>query len=633
MRGWLAVLAVVAALSAPARAEERILDFDSRLEIRRDGSLDVTETIRVNAENVDINRGIYRDFPTRYDGRRGERVKVVFKLVETLRNGKAEPSTVESAGNGVRIRVGDGDVIIPPGEHVYTIRYRTSRQLGYFDDYDELYWNVTGTGWKFPIDRAAATIILPSPARFGERAVYTGAQGASGSAARVVDEAPGRIRFETTTALAPYEGLTVAAAFPKGVVEAPSGARRAGWLLADWAAPLVALFGIAGLGAFLLRMWRRVGRDPPEGTVVPIFAPPDGLSPAAMRYVVGQKLDDRAFAAALVDAAVKGHVRLVVEDDGIFSAAKRRVERLASDGAAPLDPAELAALDALVPAGGTIALDNEKHAYFGASRKALSEHFDKRFAGSAFHRNTGWAFAALGAWFAVLLATAATILVAEGTPEAGLALAAALLFGLAAVIWGLGAKREGAMGCLLKGIPFLLAAIGAMLAFPMLPLALETGRWLPLAIAALGLPFALSAFGWIDAPTKAGRAMLDRIAGFRQYLSITEAERLDRMHAPEDKIETFERYLPYAIALGVENRWAERFSSQLAAAQAAGQSGFAWYSGSHSPWSDSGGFVDSIGSSLSSSISSASTAPGSSSGSGGGGSSGGGGGGGGGGGW
>jgi uncharacterized membrane protein len=107
------------------------------------------------------------------------------------------------------------------------------------------------------------------------------------------------------------------------------------------------------------------------------------------------------------------------------------------------------------------------------------------------------------------------------------------------------------------------------------------------------------------------------------------------MQAPEDSLQLFERYLPYAIALDVENRWADRYTGLLAAAAAApgASQGFAWYSGSSDPWNDTGGFVDSLGSSLTSTISSASTAPGSSSGSGGGGSSGGGGGGGGGGGW
>ncbi len=135
------------------------------------------------------------------------------------------------------------------------------------------------------------------------------------------------------------------------------------------------------------------------------------------------------------------------------------------------------------------------------------------------------------------------------------------------------------------------------------------------------------------APTPEGRTVLDHIAGFKQYLSITETERLDRMTPPADTPEIFEKFLPYAIALGVENRWADRFQSVLAAAAAQGQQGFAWYAGSGDPWSNPGSFVSSVGSSLASTISSASAAPGSSSGSGGGGSSGGGGGGGGGGGW
>ena len=144
----------------------------------------------------------------------------------------------------------------------------------------------------------------------------------------------------------------------------------------------------------------------------------------------------------------------------------------------------------------------------------------------------------------------------------------------------------------------------------------------------------ISAFFWIAAPTREGRAVLDRIAGFKQYLSITERERLDRMTAPADTPEIFERYLPYAIALGVENRWADRFAGVLAAAAAAGPAGFRLVFGEQQPVGQSRPLCQqSVGSSLSSAISSASTAPGSSSGSGGGGSSGGGGGGGGGGGW
>lgn len=228
MRLLTAALAWLALLS-PAAAEERILAFRSDIAVQPDSSLIVTETIDVRAAGNAIRRGIFRDFPTRYQGRHGRQARVGFDLLETRRDGRDEPAATEPMRNGVRVRIGDRDVLIDPGEHRYVIRYRTTRQLGRFEGYDELYWNVTGNGWAFPIDRAEARITLPSPVRFGQRAFYTGPQGANGRQAAVVAEKPGEILFRTTAPLAPYEGLTVAVAFPKGIVaEASSRSRAAG---------------------------------------------------------------------------------------------------------------------------------------------------------------------------------------------------------------------------------------------------------------------------------------------------------------------------------------------------------------------------------------------------------------------
>ncbi len=635
---WLIAALFALAFASPALAEERIRDFQSDIVIAKDGTIDVTETIRVEVENVAINHGIVRELPTKYNGRRGQRVKAGFTLVDTKLDGQLEPNTVATRSNGVAIRIGDKDRIVPVGEHVYTIHYTMTRMLGGFDGFGELYWNVTGNGWAFPIDQASATITLPAAVKFGQRAAYTGSQGESGNAARVSGESPGRISFSTTAPLAARKGLTVAAAFPAGVVDAPSSTTRIGWFLADWAPPLIALGGLAGLIGFLYTIWARVGRDPRAGTVVPIFAPPDGLSPAAMRYVTKQSLDNRGFAAALVDAAVKGHVRLVEDDGGFFGRTKRSIERPTTAAPQALDPVEQDAIDALVAPGETLAMDNENHATFSAANKGLSAAYATRFEGKAFNRNIGWAFAAIAVWLLTVCLTAMVILAVEGVPGSGYFLLPPL--GLAAVIvaWLALPAMSKTMGCIVHGALIVIAGLAVMGTLPIIPMALATGRWLPLLIAGIGLPLALSAFAWIDAPTKDGRSMLDRIAGFKQYLSITERERLDRMQAPEDNLQLFERFLPYAIALEVENRWADRFTSMLAAASAAasasgGAQGFAWYSGSSSPWTDTGGFVGSIGDSLSSAVSSASTAPGSSSGSGGGGFSGGGGGGGGGGGW
>jgi len=621
-------------IAQPAAAEERILGFDSQIAIERDGALDVTETVHVQVENVAINHGIFRDFPTRYDGPGGRRVKVGFRLVSTLLDGQPEPVSVETQSNGVRIRIGSADRIVAPGEHSYTIRYKATRMLGRFNDYDELYWNVTSNGWDFPIDRATATITLPSPARFGQRAAYTGPQGSTESAARVISDEPGSIQFSTTRPLSPREGLTVAVAFPKGIVAEPPASSRLAWFLSDWGPPLIGMAGLGGVLAYLFYAWREAGHDPAAGTVVPIFSPPDDLSPAAMRYIVDQKLDDRGFAAALVDAAVKGHVRLIEEDRGFFKSNERRIERYDFPSAQPLAATEQASLDALLEPNSSLVMDQSKHGYFAAAKKALSDKFGADYEGRLFNRNYGWIGAAVIILMAALWLSAVAVVLAESGGRSPFALFSCAGLAIAALLFH-ARPDKGAGRCLLHALAALIGGAAVVVGFPIVAEALNSGRWLPLAIPMIGLPFVISSFWWMSAPTKEGRAVLDRIAGFKQYLSITERDRLDRMQAPDDSLQLFERYLPYAIALGVENRWADRFTSLLAAAAAApgASQGFAWYSGSSNPWNDTGGFVDSLGSSLASTISSASTAPGSSSGSGGGGSSGGGGGGGGGGGW
>ncbi len=632
LAGAVAALLLLVALPSSARAEERILRFVSDVAVQPDASLIVEETIDVRAEGNRIRRGIYRDFPTRYQGSRGGQHRVGFDLLSVTRDARPEPAAVEPISGGVRIRIGDADTLIGEGEHRYVIRYRTDRQIGRFAEFDELYWNATGTGWGFPIDVAEARITLPSPARFGQRAVYTGAQGATGRGAEVVAERPGEILFRTTAPLAPYEGLTVAVAWPKGVIAEPASQDRARWWLSDYGPLVAGALAFAGLLLFYWIAWHRAGRDPKPGTIVPLFSPPDELSPAAMRYVWKMGADNRAFAAALVDLGVKGHIRLVEESGGWFSGGKTRIERQ-TGVATPLAPAEEAMLRELAMSGETIAMDNENHAKFSAAKKALNEDFKKRFEGKLFHRNVGWALAGLMMFVAALWLTGAAVAAATGaaalTPIAvsfGATLTAALFLLLLNDATNVGR-------CLIAVAAMLFGGLAMVTGVPVLFAALATGWWWPFLAPLLALPLVLSAFWWISAPTREGRAVLDRIAGFRQYLSITEGERLDRMTPHQRTPELFERYLPFAIALGVENRWADRFRDVLAAASVQGSQAFHWYSGSGDPWSNASGFVDNVGSSLASSLGSAATAPGSSSGSGGGGSSGGGGGGGGGGGW
>lgn len=620
---------------------ERILNFVSDVRIEPDGDLEVTETIRLVALNRTINRGILRDFPTSYRDRLGRTTRVGFTVLSVERNGQSEPWETSGLSNGVRIRIGSPDVILPIGEHTYTIRYRTTRQIHYGEDSDELYWNATGTGWTFPIEQAEARITLPGDAPFGNRAFYTGPDGSTMSHAEVIEERPGYIAFRTTRPLWAYEGLTVAASFPKGVLEAPGAGRRLSWWLSDWGAFGMAILASLGVVGYYFHAWRKAGRNPRAGTIVPIFSPPDGLSPAAMRYIMRMGFDDRAYSAAMVDLGVRGKLHIAQEKGGLLSKSETTLTRTDIDrfGDGRILPGPEAAMyDRLFSLGDTLELKQEHHTVLSAARTALENGLAKAYENVTFRKNSMWAVAGLVMIPLAMFISALAALIAS--PQAGLGwigIPLGALFFLA-VAWATGSiAAERQKGCLSALLWLMAVAAGfAAVASGMVAIAtaLEYGAYAVL-IPLLLLPLAVSALWWMYAPTPEGRQTMDRIAGFRRYLSITEESRLDTLHPPEKTPELFERYLPYAIALDVENRWADRFAGVLATAAAAGATAHAasWYSGSGNAWDDPAGFASNLGSSFTSTVSSASTAPGSSGGSSGGGSSGGGGGGGGGSGW
>lgn len=630
---WFAAL-LLALAPVGLHAEERIREFNSDVRIAQDGTLTVTETIKLTSEGNEIKRGINRDFPTRYRNRFGQSTRVTFDVDSVTRDGKPEPYEVSAYENGERVRIGQADVLLDNGDHTYVITYRTSRQLHFDKDFDELYWNATGNGWTFPIDFASARFALPTPAKFGHHAAYTGAQGSTESNAEVWDEGPGFIAWRTTRPLGVGEGLTVAAAFPKGVVAAPSGATAAGWWLQDWGPLIAGLIALAALLYYQARAWWIAGRGPRAGTVVPIFSPPDDLSAAATRYIARMGMDNRAFTAAIVDSAVAGHIHIDKQDGGWFASDTTTLRETASDK--PLPAAERDMVAALFASAREIELKQKNYATFQAAQKALTAQLDAAYLDKLYRKNTSWAVLGL---LAIPLAMFAVAIVAALVGASGPGGFAAPLTGLAAVggalvAWNL---TKGQKGCMLALVWLVVVGCAVAIvasAFASFAIALEGGAWAVL-LPLIALPVALFAFKWMEAPTVEGRQVMDRIAGFAHYLGITEEERLDRMNPPEKTPELFERYLPYAIALAVENRWADKFAGVLAAAAATAgtTSTMAWYSGQGNVWDDPGGFASSVGSSLASSISSASTSPSSSSGSGGGGSSGGGGGGGGGSGW
>jgi hypothetical protein len=154
---------------ATAAADEVIHSFDSVVRVARDGTLTVTESITVRAENREIRRGIYRDFPLNFRDQEGRLRQVSFNLLAVQRDGRPEPYHTVRNQQGIRIYAGSENMFLKPGRYSYTFRYQTGRQIRWFDGGAELYWNVTGNDWIFPIERASVRVILDtaSAARTG----------------------------------------------------------------------------------------------------------------------------------------------------------------------------------------------------------------------------------------------------------------------------------------------------------------------------------------------------------------------------------------------------------------------------------------------------------------------------------
>ncbi|MEE9551449.1 MAG: DUF2207 domain-containing protein [Gammaproteobacteria bacterium] len=661
----LLITLLLSVITAFVHAEERIHNYHSDIIIDSNGDMKVTETITVNAEGNKIKRGIYRDFPTKYKDRLGNNYKVGFSIDHIMRNDRTEDYHIKNMSNGVRIYLGSKDRYLKKGIHRYTISYRTNRQLGFFDSHDELYWNVTGNDWDFPIDKASASVHLPDqiPSNQINTEAYTGAHGSKGQDYRTAIKEGGAAYIETTRSLPRRHGLTIVISWPKGFVTAPTRSEKIEYLYQDNQYLFYATIGFLILLAYYWLVWSKVGKDPEEGAIFPHYEPPAGYSPASLCYVLNMGYDNACFAAAIINLAVKGFLKIEEDDDeySLELTGKENIEMAPGEAAiikklfekntaydlianSPLMKKFIEALGGIPIETDTsgkvtkIKLTQKNHERIGGAVSAHKSSLQNNYEKIYFLTNTGYFVIGLVVTLIVLVAT---IFSQPSSIDPG-----ALFMLVWLTIWTFAVfflvKQVIQLWSNINGIFSVYHAVFmSLFALPFIAgeiFGLNT--FIQLTSFSMGFVLLIAAIiNWIfyellKAPTLAGRKLLDKIEGFKQYIDIAERHDLDFKHPKGRSPELFEEYLPYALALGVEQQWGESFADVLAQAQtSSGGYSPTWYHGTHWNNSNIGNFTSSLGSSFTSAIASSSTAPGSSSGGGGGGSSGGGGGGGGGGGW
>jgi uncharacterized membrane protein YgcG len=648
-----AVVALAAGSARPVHAAEQIINFDSDVVVGTDGVLDVTETIKVRAEGDQIKRGIYRDFPLTFIDDSGASHEVSFRLLGVTKNDAPEPYHTARNGRGVRIYAGQQDVFLSPGVYTYQFHYTTGRQIRFLSDHTELFWNVTGNEWAFPILKASSRITLPGGERPVRWTAYTGRFGEKGQDFTGNVLGGNTLTVETTRTLAPGEGLSVAVEIPPGLIPPPSGLTALYYTFLDYRRFVLGGLGFLAVLAFYVTAWNAVGRDPAKGTIIPLFHPPAGVSPALAAYIrqYGWRGGWREFTAAAISLAVKG---LLVFDDSKDTIVISRAKEAQAPRKSDLPPGESAILTWVDDKGGQVSIDTANGKSIAAALKTFKASVEAENRNRFFRRNLGY-FIVGG----ILTAGALALVLIFGNLSEG---ETGLLFGVGFASAFIGTFlvpiiRVFASGRSVRSIVAagLNIAVIGFIGVVFLSIAKDFVQALPdnfantafHAFLRNSFPFVLVGgfaamnglfYYLLRAPTAAGRKIMDEIEGLELYIRTAESARFNLVGAPELDASHFERLLPYAIALDAEKPWSDAFAKAFARAHPGEDMAYAyapvWHGGRGWVGDDFSSAVSSSFSSAEGSFASSVPAPSSSSsGFGGGGGSGGGGGGGGGGGW
>ena len=422
-----------------------------------------------------------------------------YDVKKVERDGRREPYAIERVGNAFRIRIGDADIFLDNGVHEYQIEYSVKNQVRYFDGYDEVYWNATGNYWNFPILQARAVMRLPGGAGAISTAAYTGAFGDVERNYAYAYENGAHV-FTTTAPLSYQQGLTVAVGFEKGVVDPPSAADlRAEWLRRN-ASALILAAAISLLTGFYLFTYNRVGRDPVKGPVFPRYAPPDDLSPAAVHHIYHRRFaGHQALIATLLNLAVKYRIKIDAKD-------KKKTKLTKEDYVdTAIAPEEESFLKSVFNRRESFTLGDDYDASFTSAYRQFQKDVGKDFGKPFFKWNRG--FLIVG----VVLTIIAVVLAAN-----------------LSVGWTL---------------------------------------WHGVAVGALAILSAVFSY-FLPAPTERGQETRTAIEGFRLYLKTAEKLQLNAVKPGSDApppmtVERYERFLPYAAALGVEEPWTRHFEKLI----------------------------------------------------------------------
>ena len=491
-------LLLTVAVTAPAQSHSwRVADFKDTISIAADGTALVSEKITVTF--VGEWHGIHRTIPVEYPGAQGTNYTLFLDVLSVTDENGTKLKYDSSKSGAYR----DLKIYIPgavDATRIVNIDYSVRNGVRFFDSYDEFYWNVTGNEWPVPIDHASAFVTLPETAAGGLRAqAFTGAYGSKQSEATA--EVKGAdVLSETTQPLPMRGGLTIDIYIPQGILKPPSALTKLGWFLGSNPILFLPLFTLA----VMFTLWYSVGRDPDPGvSVAPQYEPPKGMCPAEAGTLLDDTIHPRDITSTIIDLAVRGYIKIEEKVDTFLLFHHKDYvftllkprEQWGSD----LTPHERVMLENIFLAGTGTRLSDLKNRFYTVIPIVRQD----------------------------IMSSLKSKGIYTLDPES--ANGYSIVAGVVIAILVVAVQVLGWMN-LFNSVPLL---IGSVLVSVLI-------WWL----------FARQ----MTAKTVTGARTRIAVLGFQEFMNRVDADRIKRM--PPD---TFEKFLPYAMALGVEHHWAQAF--------------------------------------------------------------------------
>ena len=491
------ILILFSAASVHAQEAFTVSNYDIKVNVNKDASIHVIETIDVNFSQP--RHGIIRSFLYKYGitdlpvGTEkadqqlvsGNKIRLIVKDIKVKNH-----SFETSQENGlIHIKIGDKNTYVNDHQQ-YIISYTVLNSINFFQDHSELYFNLIGLQWNTTIEKVNFSIELYDQlANAPKTLLVTGVMGSRENNTTASWKNNQMLSGTTTARLQPNEGLTLGIQFPQGFLKKPDFTYyRFGWMIL----PFLVFF-------ILFTVWKKYGRNE-KIAIQTEFYPPEGVSPSVSGYIVDGKLDQRDLTALVPYWGAGGYLKInEIEEKAFLGLVKTKEYEFIKLKDLPENTLdfEKTLFNGIFKTGDEVKLSSLKNVLYTTmdkSKKELESKVDREQYYVKYSRATGAIF----------------------------------------IFLGIGITGFGLVYFLID---------------------MQINKWPGLAIFLSGLTMLITGF-FMPKKTAKGMELQSKLLGFKEFLKSVETDRLKEFLKQDEHY--FDKVLPFAIVFDIADTWKDK---------------------------------------------------------------------------